>query len=112
MIGNGIVACTGTDDVSAAAAIDRVVAAAGDDGIGAGRSDHVQIRRQRARVEILEARHIDGVADGLVGAGRDGEIDRGDAAGGRQHQRIRAGAAVDRRFGAMIDDGVVAGAGR
>ena len=35
------------------------------------------------------------IAGRLVEAGRDGEIDRGDRARGRQHQRVVAVAAVD-----------------
>ena len=44
-------------------------------------------------------------AGGLVGVA---QIDRGR---GLHHQRVDAGAAVDRGFGAVIGDGVVAGAG-
>ena len=46
---------------------------------------------------------------GRTGGNR--EIDGRDAAGRGKHQRIAAGAAVDRAFGPAIDDGIVAAAG-
>src|SRR6267154_2661124 len=47
-----------------------------------------------------------------VAARGDREIHGGDAARSRQHQRVRSAAAVDRGFGAVVDHGVVAAAGR
>ena len=51
------------------------------------------------------------VARGLVRSGRDAKLTAVDAAGSRQHQRVATRAAVDRRLGAAIGDGVVAAAG-
>ena len=62
-----------------------------------------QRRRHRRGIDVLEIGDVDGIADGLVGIA---EID---GRGGLQDQRVGAGAAVDRSFGAVVGDGVVAG---
>ena len=111
MICHGVVTRSRADDVGPATAVDPVVAATRRDGVCRRRADNIQGGCQGAGVEVLEARHIDGVANGLVDARRHREIDRGDAAGCRQHQRVRSAAAVDRGFGAAIGDGIVAGTG-
>ena len=110
VIGDGIVAAPGADDVGAAAAVDGVVAGTGRDRVGEADAVTESADRQRAGVEVFEIRDVDVVAGGLVDVGRDGEIDRGGPARGRQHQRIGSGAAVDRGFGAVIGHGIVAGA--
>ncbi len=110
-IGDRVVAAARDDDVGAAAAVDRVVAGAGGDDVDARRTLDRQRRCRDRRIEVLEIGDHDAVAGGLVGTGRDGEVDGRDAAGRCQHQRIGAGAAVDRGLGALIGDGVVAGIG-
>ena len=59
-------------------------------------------------VEAFEIIDSGGVADGLIGPGRDREIDRGDVVGRLQHQRIHARAAVDQRLRSIVGDEVVA----
>ena len=64
--------------------------------------------RQRARIEVLEIRHHDAIADRLVGSGRDREVDRRHGRARTHQQRVAAGTAVDRCFGAAIGDRIVA----
>ena len=80
VIGNRVVARAGVDDVDAAAAVDDIVARARRDHVGRGRAGDGQRRGDDRRVEVLEIGDADAVADGLVGSGRDREIDRRDAA--------------------------------
>ena len=68
------------------------------------------VRTSASRFSKLSDRNA--VADGLVRTRGDREVDRGDAARGRQHQRVGSAAAVDRGFRAVIGDRVVAAAGR
>ena len=110
-IDDRVVAGARGDDIGAAAAIDGVVAGAGRDHVDAGRAGDGQRGGERGAVEVLEIGDADDVADRLVRVRRDREIHRRDAAGGRQHQRVGASAAVDRGFGAMVGDAVIAGAG-
>ena len=64
-----------------------------------------------AGVQVLEIRDADAVAGGLVRAGGDREVDRGDAAGGGKDQRIGSDIAVDRDFSAVVGYDVVAATG-
>ena len=75
------------------------------------RARNRQIRRDGAGVEILEIGDIDAVAGGLVVAGKDAEIDRGDAGPRPEDHRIGSGAAVGRRLGPADRNGIVASAG-
>ena len=111
VIGDGIVAGSGIDDVGAAAAIDDIVAGARRDRVGRRRTRDRQRGRNHRGVQVFEIGDGDRVAGGLVDAGRDGKIDRRDAAGRREHQRVRSGAAVDRRLRPLVDDLIVAAAG-
>ena len=119
-----IVAAPAADDVTAEAADERVVAKRAGQDVRRTRARDLDAREgdagfswiarrhvrqgQIGRVDVLEAGHIDTVADGLVGAiGRAGrreiDIDRG-----FQTQRvIGAEIAGDRDFGALIIDDVV-----
>ena len=108
VIGDDIVAAAGVDDVRAAAAVDRVVARAGHEHVGAARAGHDQPARQSRRVEVLEIVNRHAVAERLIGARREREIDRRRSAGGVHHQRIDAGPALDGNFVSVIMDGVVA----
>ena len=87
-----------------------VVARAGRDDVGGRRSRHVERRGHGARVQVLEVHDADGVAGGLVGPAGHGEVNSRDGARRRQHQRVRAGSAIDRRFAAARHDRVVAAA--
>ena len=111
VIGNGIIAGAGADDVRAAATIDDVVAGAGRDGVRARRARHRQRGREDTGVYALEICDIDGVARRLIGAGRNRQIDRRDAARRGKHQHIGSGAAIDRGFRAAIGDRIVARTG-
>ena len=66
MIGDGVVAGAGVDDVGAAAAIDGVVAGAGGDDVGGGRPVTVERRGDRAASRFSKFGDADGVAGGLV----------------------------------------------
>ena len=74
------------------------------DDVVAGRAGDVDADGQRRRVDIAEIGDIGAVARRLVGIA---EID---GRRGEQQQRVVADAAIDRIFGAVIGDGVVAGA--
>ena len=62
--------------------------------------------RQDRGVDIFEIGDVDGIAEGLIGARGDREIDRGDAARGVEDQTVVPGSAVDADLGPMIMDGV------
>ncbi len=111
VIGHGVGATAGIDHVGTAAAIDRIVARAGGDRIGARRSRHCHRRRDARRRQVLEIRHADAVAGGLVDAGGDREVDRRNAAERRNRKRVVAVTAVDRDLGAAIDDRIVPATG-
>ena len=106
-----IVAAAGFDDIGAAAAVNRVVPRARRDRVGAGRAGDENTGGQDRGVQILEIDDGDIVARCLIDARRDREIHGHDTAGGGQDERVRARAAVDRCFGAVIGDDIVAPAG-
>ena len=113
MIGYEVVPGAGVDRVDAAAAVDGVVARAGRNHIRAGRAVNGQRRRNQRGVQVLEIGDKNRAAGGLVGAGRDIEIDARHAACGQHLQRVRGtAAAVEGRFRSVIGDEVVAGAGQ
>ena len=106
-IGDGIVAGAGVDDVSATSAVDRVVAGASGDDIGKAVAENIDAlrRTEQAGVDVLEIGYRDGIADGLV------DMPQVDIGCRPHHQRIDAGPGIDRRFGAVIGDRIVARAG-
>ena len=63
----------------------------------------------RGGVEVFEINDGDGIARRLVDTSGDREVDRRDARACIQDQRVGSAAAVDRRFRAVVDDGVIAG---
>ena len=105
MIIDGVVARPRVDDVGGAAAVDGVRAGAARDDIGARVAGQRDACRQRGGVDVLEMDDLGGPADDLIVD--IGEIDR---RGGLQRQRIGSGPAVQRDFGSMIGDDVIAGA--
>ena len=107
----GVVAAAGIDHVGAAAAVDRVVAGARRDGVGREEPVTDNAGAERAGIDVLEVGGADAVAGGLIDPGRNGEIDRRDAAAAAMTSSIGSGAAIDRGFGAAIGDGVIAAAG-
>ncbi len=104
---DGVVAAAGGDDVGAAAAIDDVGTGAARDGVRRRRSQHRDRlgRVQRGRVDVLESADGGQIAQRLIGRRQI------DGRGRVHHQRVAAGAAVDRDFAAPEVDGIVAGAG-
>ena len=110
-IGDAVVTGAGIDDISATAAVDGVVAGTGRDRVGGGRADDRDPGGQRARVEILEI--LDERLSPVVWSepADNREVDRCRAAGRDHHQGVDAAAAIDRGFGAVIGDRVVAAAG-
>ena len=111
VVGDRIVAGSGVDDIGAAAAIDDIVAGTRRNRVGRRRTRDRQRGRNHRGIQVLEIGDGDRVAGGLVDAGRDGKIDRRDAARRRERQRVGSGAAIDRRFRALVDDLIVAAAG-
>ena len=109
---NDVVAGPGADDVRAAAAVDAVVTRARRDRIRARGTRDGNRRREDGGVEALEVGDVDGIAGRLVGSRDGGEVDCGDAARGRENERVDAGTAVEGDFRAVIDDGVIAGPSR
>ena len=106
VVGDGVVAGAGCDDVGAAVAVDRVGAGAARDGIGSrGTGDRDAVGQGRG-IDVLETGDAGEIARRLVHIG---QIDDGV---GLQHQGIGARAAVDGRLGAVIGDRVIAGTGR
>ena len=107
MRGDGIIAPACIDDVGAAAAVDDISAGTAGDCIGGrGAHDGDRLRqRQAGCVHVLEAGNGGKVSHRLIGSG---EIDR---CRRPHHQRVVAGAAVDRNLRAPEIHGIVAGAG-
>ena len=130
VVGDRIIAAAGGDDIRSAATVDGIAARAGRDRIGENRTRDDQRCRERAGIQVLEIRHADTVAGGLIRAGGDGEVDRSQGRSGGNDQRIGSDIAIDRDFSAVVGydviagtaiddvgaataiDGVVAGAGR
>ena len=102
-----VIACTGHDDVGAATPMDRIRARTRRDRVCGGRSRHGQGCGQEACVDVLEIGDVDHVADGLVRARRDREVDTGNAAGSGKHEHVGARATVKRAFRGMVGDGIV-----
>ena len=55
MIGDGIVAGAGRDDVGAAATVDSIGTGAAGDDVGAGRAGDRHRGRQRGRIDVLRS---------------------------------------------------------
>ena len=113
MIGDGVRTRAGGDDVCAAVAVDRVGACARQEGIGSGRAfdRDALAREQDRRVDVREVGDRDVVANRLVGTSRHAEVDRGNAARPFEDERVGARSAVERGFGSVIRNRVVAATG-
>ena len=103
---DGVVAGPGVDHIRAAGPVDRVIARAAGQQAGGRRADDPDARRQRGSIDILEVRDGRRIARGLIRG--IGEVH---VRGGEHHERVRARAAVDLRFRAVIIDRVVARSG-
>ena len=103
----GIVARARGDDIGAAAAVDDVGPGTAGDGVRARGAHHRHRLRhaQTGGVDILEIGNGCEIAHRLIGSR---QVDGG---GCLYHQGIGPGTAIDRDFGAVIIDGIVACAG-
>src|SRR4029077_4690104 len=86
------------------ATVDGVIAGAAGDDVGSRGSGDGRAGRQPGCIDALEVGHRRGVAAGLVGVGK---IDVGDR---MQDQRVGAGATINRNFGIVVRDRIVAAA--
>ena len=107
MVGDCVVAGTTSDYIGSATAINCIGAGATRDDIGRRRTDdgYTLYRSQTAGINVLKTRNRRRIADCLV---RLGQVHIGRI---EQYERICARATVNRCFGPVIDDGIVACAG-
>jgi hypothetical protein len=109
-----IIDCIGArarlDSVRAAAPVDGRISGAGHNDVGSRGTCDRQRGADRRCIQILEVVDSDGVADRLIAAWRDHEIDGRRAARGERDQRVGASPAVYGKLAAAIVDEIVAGA--
>ena len=88
--------------------MDRIRARARRDPVCEGRTGDGQVRGEDAGVQILEIGNADRITGCLIRSGDDREVHSGDASRRCQRQRIRASAAIDGGFCAVVGNGIVA----
>ena len=91
--------------------MDEIGARTRCDVVGGSRARNDQALRcvEDARINALEIGDRNSIANRLVDARRNAQIDAGDTAGRLEKQRVRTSAAVNRNFGAVIGDRILAG---